>query len=723
MLTLWSRVAQIRGSCRCPQCLSVARNTTTSAARRPQYWTSSTLWYSGIFAAAASWDAANKVQRREKWDQAIAEIKEELGEYEGLEEVLNRQAMKEIKERKGKAKYGYTLHELAGGGGGGSSRRGMEHAGFEAQERKRMGSLNATVRDAGLRDMAAVVNNDAKVQEHNHTLSPSEPCVPMAVQDERPQENEPDNPSNVAVFEGDEALQELAANVDSGIHRKRKPRWPINTALDTDPKHLPPQSIYAPDYVKRKFEIQVWTAYKVERCMISTDLFLLHTWNELRRKGMSQEAADAVPSAYANYLMMSDQDLHKTIAQKEADLDRLERMGKKRFSLGWFTRSQGDVPLCRYHMDEYGEHHDTTRAMNQTIRDLLKQSKTGTQTIPALMAQICYNLSLSTSPPNIDTYNSLMVGLFDLRQVKHTEHVIHSMLRTRARPNEVTLATVLNFHSATGDASNFRWWVQRMRGGFDGLMNASPHTRISSLSGNRLKHIDNGKNDGLGTIVQLPYPTPMVFGALIQGVLDFSGFEAALRICESMASEGWSLCITGLGIILRNCTERKDWTSGLTIWKQIQLLKSKSTRYVSSTWTSESIGLQTFVAMLQLCARCGQRNVFEDVMNQAIRAHPKALTEIVEYVQSEKPAQPLRLEPEGGGCTSLDVIAPARKPPVDDTALALEFMPKDYPPRVADDGEDVVPASGCPIYWRDHKECWQGTPYPRVFLEFHEAGT
>ncbi|KAH9834308.1 hypothetical protein Tdes44962_MAKER01965 [Teratosphaeria destructans] len=57
----------------------VSRRATASATRKtPQFLTSSTLWYSGIFAAAATYDAAAKKQRREQWDHAILEVKQDL---------------------------------------------------------------------------------------------------------------------------------------------------------------------------------------------------------------------------------------------------------------------------------------------------------------------------------------------------------------------------------------------------------------------------------------------------------------------------------------------------------------------------------------------------------------------------------------------------------------------------------------------------------------------
>ncbi|KAF2165926.1 hypothetical protein M409DRAFT_23657 [Zasmidium cellare ATCC 36951] len=725
MLALWTRAAQIRGSCRCPQCLSaaqgVARSTATSAARRPQFWTSSTIWYSGIFAAAASWDALYKVQRREKWDQAIADIKQELGEYDGLEDVLSRQAIEEVKERKGKAKYGYTLHKLDVDAEQGS-----------AHEKEKDGIMGSTGDQAQSQELAAGAGNTYEgPEDDDHASMPAQQLeeTPAFVQDEGLQDLNHVRASNVSIFEGDEALQALAANLDSSSKRKTRPKWPENTGSDPDPTWLPPQSIYAPNYFKRKFEVRGWGPYKVERCMISTDIFMLQTWNELRKRGLSQEAASAVPSAYTKYLTMSERELHRNITQKMLDLDRLERMGSERYLQGWFRRDEGDISLCRYIVDADGEFHDTTRSLNQTLRDLVQQTEAGSYTVPALMAKICYQLSLSTAPPNIDTYNSLLVGLFDLRQVKHTEHVIHAMLRTMARPNEVTLATVLNFHSATGDAGNFRWWIQRMRGDFGGLMNASPHTTIYQENSSRLIHCENGKNHGMGTIIQLPYPTPMVFGALVNGVLNFSGFEAALQICKNMAQEGWSLCISGLGTILRDCTQRRDWNSGLTIWKQIQTLKWKSTRYSGSKWNSETIGIQTFVAMLQLCARCGRRDAFENVMDQAIKAHPEALTEILNYVRTDQPvAPPLRMEDFGddvGEFTSLDTIFPSRKAPLDYAMLAVQLMSEDFPPCVADEGEDAVQTSmlAFPGFWKALDECWRNGQNPAIPVDHGETGT
>jgi len=83
MQGVWNRVAHARHTCVCISCTvksGITRHATTVGARRPtKYLTSSTLLYSGIFAAAATTDAHNKKERRLKWDEAISLVQEELG--------------------------------------------------------------------------------------------------------------------------------------------------------------------------------------------------------------------------------------------------------------------------------------------------------------------------------------------------------------------------------------------------------------------------------------------------------------------------------------------------------------------------------------------------------------------------------------------------------------------------------------------------------------------
>src|SRR6266480_2073433 len=83
MQSVWTRTTQLACSCRCPACLrgkpATVRRIATFAgniASRP--FSTGTLLYSAIFAAACIVDGDAKAQRRKQWDDAIAKAKQEV---------------------------------------------------------------------------------------------------------------------------------------------------------------------------------------------------------------------------------------------------------------------------------------------------------------------------------------------------------------------------------------------------------------------------------------------------------------------------------------------------------------------------------------------------------------------------------------------------------------------------------------------------------------------
>ncbi|CAD6447493.1 13323190-a0d2-4069-a5a2-bd032a87d9bd-CDS [Sclerotinia trifoliorum] len=81
MRSLWFRAAQTRSSCRCNACVkigsTIARQTTNAIGKRRRVSIGDifTACYSTILATAAVADSNRKAQRREQWDQLIAEAK------------------------------------------------------------------------------------------------------------------------------------------------------------------------------------------------------------------------------------------------------------------------------------------------------------------------------------------------------------------------------------------------------------------------------------------------------------------------------------------------------------------------------------------------------------------------------------------------------------------------------------------------------------------------
>jgi len=83
MQSVWTRATQLACSCRCPACLrskpaAVRRIATAAGNVATRSFSTGTLLYSAIFAAACVVDGETKAQRRKQWDNAIVKAKQEV---------------------------------------------------------------------------------------------------------------------------------------------------------------------------------------------------------------------------------------------------------------------------------------------------------------------------------------------------------------------------------------------------------------------------------------------------------------------------------------------------------------------------------------------------------------------------------------------------------------------------------------------------------------------
>ena len=592
MQTIWTRIAQFGGSCRCPQCMStvsgVSRRATIGASKRaPRYPTSSTLWYSGIFAAAATFDAGAKKRRRAQWDKAIEDVRRELEQPAETETQQQSQ-------------HGPTVID-----GADWLRLEDERLNKDTQPRPQQGP--------------SVSDGDSW----------------PALEDERPYKDFQTQPQRgPTVIDGDSWLRlederlnkELVENLDSSSMRTRTPEWPVNTGGKMRRSNFPPQSIYATRRRKEWGDQTRWILKKLHRVELSSDILQLRIMTYLYGRGGLDAGLSEVPNSYASMMTMHPGERIETICQKMNDRTRLQ--GADPVLERW-QRSPTDIPFCYYTQDDRGNFVETAREMNQSLQGLLKALARNEITKPACLAKIAYNLSVSPAPPNIDTYNTLIVGLSYVGEPEVTRMVVDSLCRDYVRPNEVTLASLLNHYTKLGDYDRFRYWMRRIRGLHGGLGAAHPDIVVTPNNTSRLRP----NPDLVGVTLQLPHPTPLVFGTVVKGALNFLGFDAALRVCQKMGNARWGLSMSGLGPLLQDCANRRDWSSGLEVWNQIRALGRKSRKRAGRTWVSETIELPVLIAMLQLCSRCDQTDRFKGILYQAVTDHNVSAEEVIALVK------------------------------------------------------------------------------------------
>ncbi|KAF2488079.1 hypothetical protein BDY17DRAFT_290224 [Neohortaea acidophila] len=527
MQTLWARVAQARASCHCPQCLpranGIARRASAAASRRiPQYLTSSTLWYSGIFAAAATFDAAAKMRRREQWDQVISEMKQELKQ---------------------------------------------------------------PVTTTACHTTEAVVEDRLETESKELVYS--------------------------SVEELDDEESDIFRDVEP---QESKAFWPTNTGAALKKHHLAPESIFAPNERHAQVDKKTLTPKKVAEIQMALDMLQLEIFQELQRRGWSQKAANAVPADFARNIMLSSDELARHMSRKRA---KRERLFLAEPSLSGFPSGLERLQLCNFTQDNASLSQQSVRDLNRTIRELFDMQAEQKLSKAALLGRLTYNLSSCSAPPNLKTFNTLLIGFTRIQEPAFTDMVIKRLRRAHMRPNEVTLNAVLRHYTRTNQAHEFALWLAYIRGKGEGLALARPDITITEAGRSRLVRQEHRPDK----INQLPYGTPYVFRAVIEGVVKFAGFDAALSVCQRMGADGWGLCMEGFTPLLRDCAERADWRAGMAVWSQIQTLKASSRRRISGRLMTERIELPTFAAMLKLCMRCGQDQGFENVWKHAVRVH------------------------------------------------------------------------------------------------------
>ncbi|KAL1633695.1 hypothetical protein SLS58_010997 [Diplodia intermedia] len=612
MQTLWSRTLRAtKCTCRCHQCLSystaVARRSTTAFRKRLAAIPSSTIFYSAIFACAAVADGHAKQQRREKWNHAIQGAKEELGpgdadkrrpKERGSERTRDGARDKGKAEDKGKAKADWR------------KRKAANLIGFEGKGAEELAEwLKDAVVDVKDPQAAEDIMREKLEQLRKSGFEEAE---------NREAELEKEDTDWTEIEEEWKDARRYTM-MESG-----RPEWPENTGPLFDPDYFPPQSLYATDARKIEGLESRWTRRKIQTMNLSMARLVLRMVNEARldRYPMRRKW-DNVPECWLpenvlhiamkkeaskfNYSLRIDEFLQRTKAPRQ-DKDVPE-----------FKPIFGQYPY--YQQDHDGFFHSKCHAMNERIFDSFERCFRGEVTIPSLIGTICEELLVSSAPPNITTYNALLLGFTRLREHNFCSMVIDSIHEVHMRPDEITCAAALSHHVLTNNPHGFTRFIQLMTGMSTtsyALMLARPSIALDhaatlyKLQNRVIRHPRSPSR-----LVQKVHPTPRVMSTIIAGLLKFHGLERTIDICVTLAADGWGFDTAGLTRFLHACAERRDWSAGLAVWQQLQELRQQQRQRPDG---GRPLDRSTYLHMLGLCWRCDRRDVFDQVLAEADRA-------------------------------------------------------------------------------------------------------
>ena len=228
-----------------------------------------------------------------------------------------------------------------------------------------------------------------------------------------------------------------------------------------------------------------------------------------------------------------------------------------------------------------------------------------------IMAHVCYSLLISSTPPNAETYNILMVQLSRLKRHSLMQHVVRSFVESRVKPNAYSISVMLKYFTDIRDEWAFRHLEWLMSGFGGGMGSAMRRFDLVLKRDPRLADRDNHRYL-TGMLVRKAPRNVVTYGALIQAALVFSGVSQATRYLQQMARDGLQANVKILTCILKACVQKRDWATGAAIWRQIKALPGED----------DAPDGRAYFWMLRLCEECFQPGVFHEVYREAARRFP-----------------------------------------------------------------------------------------------------
>ncbi|KAF2447795.1 hypothetical protein P171DRAFT_429400 [Karstenula rhodostoma CBS 690.94] len=574
MTALWSRAFRTPGTCRCISCAAntpaVARRAGATGLRGA--WAlgtpTSTFVYTTIFTAGLAIDAKAKRSRGEQWDSAFETIQEEL-------RALQRPA-----------------HRNTAG---------------VAPERDTLRSVEAIPSDLDWDDAFKAAGmdmiDDAVLDKRQEILDTA--AIPEVLWDLLRSDARLDGPSLLD--------------------------WPASTGLGPGSRYnLPPQSLWALESVRLKALRNRATRKKLALQELSVCSLVHNLLCHSEAYLLSDDDLASLSPHIGTVAFLTDEESLRIRREIMANMRALEKTNKEDWPEDSMSIRTGPKIQAEpnYFQDSDGDFHHITNQLNVAIKKLFEEyhgKREKTEDIAVATAKICHNLLVSTAAPNLQTFNILLAGFRKWEQPRLVDDVIKDMDGCKIRPNEITCATILNHYAEERRPEQFSKFVAKMRGAGNALMLARPDITINEAGNGRLIRASEKK------VLQKVYPTPMVFDALMHGVLEFAGFERAMDIYFEMKDDGWGLDIIGLSRFLDDCLHRADWQGGLIVWEEIASIKGR---------IRPELLAKAYAQFLSLCSVTQKPAAFNTVLNDVIQqgySRKAILTSYKETINAMRP--------------------------------------------------------------------------------------
>jgi hypothetical protein len=252
----------------------------------------------------------------------------------------------------------------------------------------------------------------------------------------------------------------------------------------------------------------------------------------------------------------------------------------------------GDIQMPAYQLDstvleERGQLHGA-------LRDLFTNTPPHPSNLNLILAKICYNLLVSSAPPNIITYNFLIEQLSGLMLYDHAQVFIDSFFKdSRFRPTSKTIQVMLNYYAATNDLEGYRAMIKRMRG-VDGDMRIGRRHKGALSNPEVMKWVQKRERKLIlrnGWLTQkVPRDVP-IFNTLITTTLQVSTVRQSVMYVRAALRENRQVDPEVLCNVVTGCIEDLDYVTGESLlcsilehWENVKKIPVLITLTKSARW-------------------------------------------------------------------------------------------------------------------------------------------
>lgn len=240
------------------------------------------------------------------------------------------------------------------------------------------------------------------------------------------------------------------------------------------------------------------------------------------------------------------------------------------------TLRSGYTKLPTYVWEDLAVIDHERRALHRSILDICGQATP--QDVPSLelmIAKICYQLLVCTTPFSMVTYNILVSELGRLRQYDLAQVIVDSFLyETRLKPNHNTLRIFLDHYLGKNDAKGWRAIRDRMR------VTPAGDMRVKRRHKNELDvpPVQDWIFDNIGNLKwskktrflsQMAPRDSNVFDSLIRGALEFNGPRNAVLQIKRTLERGQMLYSDTLCAVMKALVDQRDERGSTTLMYQI----------------------------------------------------------------------------------------------------------------------------------------------------------